>query len=98
MELLVGFFDSNMLSHLLSQSSSSIGTHRTYLHPRVIEVLRDSAGGEHHPIPFPRHSMYAIYAYIDPPNHPNVGIYGIHGVSGFGMGLEDQGRARGLGY
>ena len=19
--------------------------------------------------------MYAIYAYIDPPNHPNVGIY-----------------------
>ena len=30
----------------------------------------------------PRHSMYAIYAYIDPPNHPNVGIYGIHGVSG----------------
>ena len=30
----------------------------------------------------PRHSMYAIYAYIDPPNHPNVGKYGIHGVSG----------------
>ena len=26
--------------------------------------------------------MYAIYAYIDPQNHPNVGIYGIHGVSG----------------
>ena len=26
--------------------------------------------------------MYAIYAYIDPSNHPNVGIYGIHGVSG----------------
>ena len=26
----------------------------------------------------PRHSMYAIYAYIDPPNHPNVGIYGIY--------------------
>ena len=24
----------------------------------------------------------AIYAYIDPSNHPNVGIYGIHGVSG----------------
>ena len=24
----------------------------------------------------PRHSMYAIYAYIDPRNHPNVGIYG----------------------
>ena len=23
--------------------------------------------------------MYGIYAYIDPPNHPNVGIYGIHG-------------------
>ena len=26
--------------------------------------------------------MYAIYAYIDPSNHPNVGIYGIHGASG----------------
>ena len=26
--------------------------------------------------------MYAIYAYIDPSNHPNVGIYGIHGVFG----------------
>ena len=22
----------------------------------------------------PRHSMYAIYAYIDPQNHPNVGM------------------------
>ena len=27
--------------------------------------------------------MYAIYAYIDPPNHPNVGIYSIHGASGY---------------
>ena len=27
--------------------------------------------------------MYSIYAYIDPPNHPNVGKYGIHGVSGY---------------
>ena len=35
----------------------------------------------------PRHSMYAIYAYIDPPNHPNVGKYAIHGVSGNGSGL-----------
>ena len=25
--------------------------------------------------------MYAMYAYIDPSNHPNVGIYGIHGVA-----------------
>ena len=32
---------------------------------------------------YPRHSMYSIYAYIDPPNHPNVGKYGIHGVSGY---------------
>ena len=31
--------------------------------------------------------MYAIYAYIDPPNHPNLGIYAIHGVSGIGLGL-----------
>ena len=30
----------------------------------------------------PRHSMYAVYAYIDPSNHPNVGIYAIHGVFG----------------
>ena len=30
----------------------------------------------------PRHSMHAIYAYIDPQNSRNVGIYGIHGVSG----------------
>ena len=29
--------------------------------------------------------MYAIYAYIDPQNHPNVGRYGIHGVSGYGF-------------
>ena len=28
------------------------------------------------------HSMYAIYAYIDPGNHPSVGIYAIHGVFG----------------
>ena len=26
----------------------------------------------------------AIYAYIDPQNDPNVGIYDIHGVFGFG--------------
>ena len=30
----------------------------------------------------PIHSMYAIYAYIDSPNHPNVGIYGTHGAFG----------------
>ena len=36
----------------------------------------------------PRHSMYAIYAHIDPSNHPNVYIYiyiyiwQSHGVSG----------------
>ena len=34
-------------------------------------------------IPYPKRSMYAIYGYIDPPNHPNVGIYGIHGESGY---------------
>ena len=27
--------------------------------------------------------MHAIYAYINPQNHPNVGIYSIHGVPGF---------------
>ena len=35
-----------------------------------------------HGTAIPRHSMYAIYAYIDPSNHPNVGKYTIHGVSG----------------
>ena len=30
----------------------------------------------------PIDSMYGIYAYIDPLNRPNVGIYGIHGASG----------------
>ena len=40
----------------------------------------------------PRHSMYAIYAYIDPQNHPNVGIHGIHGVSGtYIIGLVENG-------
>ena len=28
----------------------------------------------------PRHGV--SYAYIDTQSHPNVGIYGIHGVSG----------------
>ena len=36
-------------------------------------------------VSYPRHSMYAIYADIDLQNHPNVGIYGIHGVSGYGF-------------
>ena len=36
----------------------------------------------------PRHFMYAICAYIDPANHPDVGIYGIHGVSGNWFSLE----------
>ena len=32
----------------------------------------------------PIHSMYGIYMclHYNPPNHPNVGIYGIHGASG----------------
>ena len=30
----------------------------------------------------PRHSMYVIYAYIGVVWGVNVGIYGIHGVSG----------------
>ena len=30
----------------------------------------------------PKHSMYAIYAYIGVVWGVNVGIYGIHGVSG----------------
>ena len=34
--------------------------------------------------------MYAIYAYIDPPNHPNVGIYSIHGAPGIGNEQQIQ--------
>ena len=37
--------------------------------------------------------MYGIYAYIDPQNHPNVGIYTIHGVSGY-YGQIDTLRSR----
>ena len=32
---------------------------------------------------YPRHSMYAIYAYIGVVLGVNVGIYGIHGESGY---------------
>ena len=33
---------------------------------------------------YPRHSVYVyVHAYIDPRNHPNVGIYDRHGVSGY---------------
>ena len=48
----------------------------------------------------PRHSMglpyiyiyYIIYIYIDASNHPNVGIYGIHGVSGCGLTFRFKSR------
>ena len=46
----------------------------------VSKFLRRTTGRVERTVP--RHSMYTIYAYIDPQNHPNVGIYGIHGVSG----------------
>ena len=32
---------------------------------------------------YPRHSMYAIYAYIGVVSGVNVGKYGIHGVFGY---------------
>ena len=32
---------------------------------------------------YPRYSMYGIFTYIYPKNHPNVGKYTIHGVSGY---------------
>ena len=32
--------------------------------------------------------MSVIYAYIDPSNHPNVGKYAIHGVSGTGSNIQ----------
>ena len=38
--------------------------------------------------------MYAIYTYIDPSNHPNVGIYGIHGVFGNESGNEQHGATK----
>ena len=36
---------------------------------------------------YPRHSIYATSAYIDPPNHPNVGIYGNMECLGIGVDL-----------
>ena len=41
-------------------------------------------------------SMYAIYAYIKPSNHPNVGIYTIHGGS-WSPDSYDASRPAGLG-
>ena len=35
----------------------------------------------------PRHSMYGIFTYIGVVWGVNVGIYGIHGVSGIGLGF-----------
>ena len=32
---------------------------------------------------YPRCSMYGIFRYIYPKNHPNVGKYSIHGASGY---------------
>ena len=52
-------------------------------HKPAVFYPRHSTG-----LAYPRHSMYAIYAYIDPQNHPNVGIYGIHGVSGIYSNLN----------
>ena len=37
---------------------------------------------------YPRHSMYAIYAYIGVVFGVNVGIYGIHGVPGYYSSVE----------
>ena len=34
---------------------------------------------------YPRHSMYAIYAYIGVVSGVNVGKYAIHGVFGYGV-------------
>ena len=45
--------------------------------PRYVLVRVDC-----HAAASPRHSMYAIYAYIGVVLGVNVGIYGIHGVSG----------------
>ena len=42
-----------------------------YLHDMNTCIIPDTTNGT------------AIYAYIDPQNHPNVGRYGIHGVSGY---------------
>ena len=49
-----------------------------------LAVLKAVRHGSPKQVVSPRHSMYAIYAYIDPSNHPNVGIYTIHGASGSG--------------
>ena len=57
------------------------GTH-THMHLSPLQSSQSMHVGILYNTVYPRHCMYAIYAYIDPPNHPNVGIYDIHGVSG----------------
>ena len=52
-------------------SDSSRAASRSWL----CERLPSSECGALRVEAYPRHSMYAIYAYINPPNHPNVGIY-----------------------
>ena len=76
----------SFLSLSLSLSQHSQHTR----HPRLLDLAPRTPlkgirririqPGEHQYIP--TRSMCAIYAYIDPPNHPNVGKYGIHGAFG----------------
>ena len=62
----------------------------------LLRLARGSGGGSGEanrrrvvPRPIlPRHSMYAVYAYIGVVLGVNVGIYGIHGVSGVEWGLS----------
>ena len=43
---------------------------------QYINLRHESCSYLLHCIPLCKHSIYAIYAYIDPQNDPNVGIYG----------------------
>ena len=54
-------------------------THRTI--KDIARSFEDDKMSEQKKQTIPEHSMYAIYAApLTPQNHPNVGIYGIHGV------------------
>ena len=69
------------LSHLKSQLHPSWTSTVTRNGTEVTESATSHT-------PNPRHSMGLPYMpNIDPQNHPNVGIYGIHGVSGNWSGV-----------
>ena len=50
------------------------------LDPKISKVLGAKSLDQQYTVPHTLHGT-GIYAYIHPPNHPNVGKYSIHGAS-----------------